>query len=183
MSVSSGRGSSRGAAGGGRSSAKSSNRSAKASGTPARKRSSAQPSASGRSSSSPRTTGRQSASQRKAGRQTAAGQKGGSTTSSASQNGSAADHAAWGAIARIGVPAVTGVAGIAGGVLLGRKALHRDRTLLGIPVPDKVDLAGVTRQIGEAGKQFARLAGEIRTVTAEVRNVREKAEQIGKALG
>jgi hypothetical protein len=81
------------------------------------------------------------------------------------------------------VPAVTGAAGIAGGVLLGRTALHRDRKLLGISVPDKVDLAGVTRQIGEAGKQFGRLAGEIRNIAAEVRNVREKAEQIGKALG
>jgi hypothetical protein len=77
------------------------------------------------------------------------------------------------------VPAETS----AGGVLLGRTALHRDRKLLGIPVLDTVALAGVTHQIGEAVKQFGRPAGEIRNVATEVRNVREKAEQIGKALG
>jgi len=104
-------------------------------------------------------------------------------TPSASQNGSAANHAGRGAIARIGMPAVTGAVGIAGGVLLGRTALHRDRKVRRIPVPAKVDLAGVTHQIGEAGKQFGRLAGEIRNVAAEVRTVHEKAEQIGKALG
>jgi hypothetical protein len=81
------------------------------------------------------------------------------------------------------VPAVTGAVGIAGGVLLGRIAHHRDRKVLGIPVPAKVDLTGVTQQIGEAGKQFGRLAGEIRNIATEVRNVREKAEEIGKALG
>jgi hypothetical protein len=81
------------------------------------------------------------------------------------------------------VPAVAGAVGIAGGVLLGRTAVARNRKVLGIPVPAKVDLAGVTQQIGEAGKQFGRLAGEIRNVATEVRTVREKAEQIGKALG
>ena len=84
---------------------------------------------------------------------------------------------------RIGVPAVTGAVGIAGGVLLGRTALRRNRKVLGMALPAKVDLGGVSQQIGEAGKQFGRLAGEIRNVATEVRGVREKAEQIGKALG
>jgi hypothetical protein len=85
------------------------------------------------------------------------------------------------------VPAVTGAVGvaggIAGGILLGRAALQRNRKVLGIPVPAKVDLAGITNQIGEAGRQVGKLAGEIRNVAGEVRSLREKAEQIGKALG
>jgi hypothetical protein len=55
--------------------------------------------------------------------------------------------------------------------------------VLGIPVPEKVDLSGVTHQIGEAGKQFGKLAAEVRTVAGEVKSVREKAEQIGRVLG
>jgi hypothetical protein len=76
----------------------------------------------------------------------------------------------------IAVPAVTATIGVAGGVLLGRTALQRNKKVLGIPVPrTKIDLAGVTQQIGEAGKQFGKLAGEVRTA-------REKAEQIGRVL-
>jgi hypothetical protein len=73
---------------------------------------------------------------------------------------------------------LTGALGVAGGVLLGRKALQRDRKVLGVPVPSKVDIdtSGLTHTIAEAGRQFGKLAGEVRTV-------REKAEQIGKVLG
>jgi hypothetical protein len=42
-------------------------------------------------------------------------------------------------------------------------------------MPTKVDLSGVGQQLGEAGKQFGKLAGE-------VRSVREKAEQIARVL-
>lgn len=86
-------------------------------------------------------------------------------------------------IARIAVPAVSGAVGIAGGILLGRNALQRNRKVLGIPVPSKVDLSGVSQHIGEASRQFGKLAGEVRTAAGEVRSVREKAEQIGKVLG
>jgi hypothetical protein len=86
-------------------------------------------------------------------------------------------------VTRIGLPAVSGAIGIAGGILLGRTALQRNRKVLGIPVPEKVDLSGVTHQIGEAGKQFGKLAAEVRTVAGEVKSVREKAEQIGRVLG
>jgi hypothetical protein len=75
---------------------------------------------------------------------------------------------------------VTGAIGIAGGVLLGRTALQRHKKVLGVPMPAKVDLAGVTHQIGEAGKQFGKLADEVRKGTAEVKNAREKAEQIAR---
>ena len=64
--------------------------------------------------------------------------------------------------------------GAVGGVLLTRKS-KAPRKVLGIPVPEKVDLGGVADQIGAAGKQFGQLAGEVRAV-------RQKAEQIGKLL-
>jgi hypothetical protein len=86
-------------------------------------------------------------------------------------------------VAKIGVPAVTGAIGIAGGVLLGRTALQRNKKVLGIPVPKKtIDLNGVTQEIGKAGKQFGKLAEEVRKGTAEVRNAREKAEQIARVF-
>jgi hypothetical protein len=71
--------------------------------------------------------------------------------------------------------AIGATVGIAGGVLLGRTALARERKVLGVPMPKKIDLAGVGQQLGEAGRQFGKLASEVRTV-------REKAEQIGKVL-
>jgi len=70
---------------------------------------------------------------------------------------------------------VSATVGAVGGVLLGRTALQRRGKVLGMSLPTKVDLSGVSHQIGEAGRQFGRLA-------TEVRSVREKAEQIGKLL-
>ncbi|HET9720061.1 MAG TPA: hypothetical protein VFP55_08300 [Solirubrobacteraceae bacterium] len=66
--------------------------------------------------------------------------------------------------------------GAVGGALLTRKAKPH-RKVLGIPVPDKVDvnLGGVADQIGAAGRQFGELAGELKAV-------RQKAEQIGRLL-
>ncbi|MGH2913751.1 MAG: hypothetical protein ACRDMX_02065 [Solirubrobacteraceae bacterium] len=74
--------------------------------------------------------------------------------------------------------AAAGVAaGIAGGVVLARTALQRDRHVLGIRVPSpKPDLSEMSRQIGEAGRQFAKLAGEVRAA-------REKAEKVSRAIG
>jgi hypothetical protein len=63
-----------------------------------------------------------------------------------------------------------------GGIVLGRTALQRKSKALGVPVPQgKVEFRGLTHQIGEAGRQFAKLAQEVRTV-------REKAEQVGRVL-
>jgi hypothetical protein len=69
---------------------------------------------------------------------------------------------------------------VAGGVLLGRTALQRRRKILGITVPSrpgiaKDDLTRFTRTIGEAGRQFGKLAGEVRAA-------REKAEKISQAI-
>jgi hypothetical protein len=81
------------------------------------------------------------------------------------------------AVSNVGIPVVTAALGIAGGVLLGRTALKRNRKVMGIPIPNtKIDLAGISKQVGEAGRQFGNLA-------REVRMVREKAEKLGKAIG
>jgi hypothetical protein len=62
-------------------------------------------------------------------------------------------------------------------VLLGRTALQKNKKFLGIPVPGvKIDLADVSKQIGEASRQFGKLAHEVKVA-------REKAEKIGRAVG
>lgn len=93
-------------------------------------------------------------------------------TNSTSQTSSGRDS-----ITRVVVPAVTGAVGIAGGILFDRVRLQRNRKFLGIPVPGvKVDMAGVGKQLGEAGRQFGRLAHEVQLA-------REKAEKISRAIG
>jgi hypothetical protein len=78
------------------------------------------------------------------------------------------------------MPVVTAVAGAAagvlGGVVLGRKSKPR-RKLLGVSIPGTGGggIDGLAGQVGEAAKQFGRLAGE-------VRQTRERAEKVGKAL-
>jgi hypothetical protein len=99
-----------------------------------------------------------------------------STASQAAENGSGSNFSARQAITNVAIPAVTGAIGVAGGVLLGRTALQRNRKVLGIPIPGtKIDMAGVSKQIGEAGRQFGRLASEVQAA-------REKAEKISKAI-
>lgn len=90
--------------------------------------------------------------------------------SSAQQN-----HTGREVLTNAGIGALGAALGVAGGVLLGRTAAQRDRKVLGVPVPEKIDLGGIGQQIGDAGKQFGKLASEVRTV-------REKAEQIAKIL-
>lgn len=81
-------------------------------------------------------------------------------------------------------PAVTGAVGVAGGVLLGRTALKQHKKVLGIPIKTtKMDLSAVTEEISKAGKQFGKLASEVRDFSGEVKSVKEKAEQIGKIFG
>jgi len=82
-----------------------------------------------------------------------------------------------GAIARVLVPALTGAAGVAGGILLGRNATPRRRTLFGVPVPEvRIDLRNVSGSIAEAGRQLGRLASEVHAA-------REKVEKLGRAIG
>ena len=94
---------------------------------------------------------------------------------SAGNNGGT-DKSAAQMITQVAIPAVTGALGVAGGVLLGRTTLKKNRKVLGIPIPGvKVDMADMSKQIGEASKQFSRLANEVKTA-------RERAEKIGKAI-
>jgi hypothetical protein len=72
----------------------------------------------------------------------------------------------------LAVPVGTAAAGILGGVVLGRHGLKRRRKVLGIPIPHT---NGLSKQIGEAGKQLGKLASEVRAT-------REKAEEVGKAI-
>jgi len=73
--------------------------------------------------------------------------------------------------------AVSAAAGIVGGIVLGRYGIKRPRKkVLGIPMPgSRNGLDNLAKQVGEAGKQFGKLATEVRTT-------REKAGEIGKAL-
>jgi hypothetical protein len=77
------------------------------------------------------------------------------------------------------LPLTTAAAGVAGGIVLARTKLQHRRKILGVPLPGttkKVDLADLSKQVGEAGRQFGNLAGEVRAA-------REKAEQISRAIG
>jgi hypothetical protein len=93
-------------------------------------------------------------------------------------------EAALGAVKSVGVPvataAVGAMAGVAGGVILGSK---RPRKVLGITVPgSKNGLASVAKEVNGAGKQFGKLASEVGAVGREIREARERAKEIGKAL-
>jgi hypothetical protein len=73
--------------------------------------------------------------------------------------------------------AVGAAAGMVGGIVLERYGIKRPRKkVLGIPMPgSRNGLDNLAKHVGEAGKQFGKLAGEVRTT-------REKAGEIGKAL-
>ena len=74
------------------------------------------------------------------------------------------------------MPVATVALGAVGGVLLERRGLKRRRKVLGIPLPrSRNGLDGLTKEIGEAGKQFGKLAREVSTT-------RKKAEEVGKAI-
>lgn len=91
------------------------------------------------------------------------------------QNSQQRNHAGRNVWTNAGISVLTAAIGVAGGVALGRSTARRERKVLGIPVPEKIDLGGIGQQIGDAGRQFGKLASEVRTV-------REKAEQVGRIL-
>jgi hypothetical protein len=148
-------------------------------------RSTASRSTSSRGSSGRSSSGRSSAKRSSDNGEGKQAKRSQSQDEAASRNGQPSEeNGGRSAIARIGVPAVTGAVGIAGGVLLGRTVVKQQKKVLGIPIrTTKLDLTGVTHQIGEAGKQFGKLAEEVRGVAGEVRTAREKAEQIAKIFG
>ncbi len=77
----------------------------------------------------------------------------------------------------VGLPIVTAAAGLAGGIVIARVRLRRQRKIFGIPWPvAKAGLSDLSQQVSEAGRQFGVLA-------AEVRAALEKAEEINRAVG
>jgi hypothetical protein len=87
------------------------------------------------------------------------------------------------------LPAVAGAIGVAGGVLLGRNA-QPNRKILGVPVPNKVngpkvniDLANISEKVGEASRQFGKLAGEVKTARQRAEQIGKAAQEVGKAIG
>ena len=73
--------------------------------------------------------------------------------------------------------AVGAAAGMVGGIVLERRGIKRPRKkVLGVPMPgSRNGLDGLAKEVGKAGKQFGKLATEVRTT-------REKASEVGKAL-
>ena len=71
----------------------------------------------------------------------------------------------------------TAMAGAAVGMALGQRQAKRPKKVLGISIPGTGGggTDGLAKNVGEASKQLARLADEVRTT-------RKKAEEIGKAL-
>jgi len=142
-----------------------------------RGRSSSNGSGSTKSSSSGSTRAKSSSSRAKnsSGRAKASASKKPQSAAQRTQGSSQRNHAGREVLTNAGISALSAAIGVAGGVLLGRTAAQRDRKVLGVPVPEKIDLGGVGQQIGDAGRQFGKLASEVRTV-------REKAEQIARIL-
>jgi hypothetical protein len=81
-------------------------------------------------------------------------------------------------VAKIGIPVMSSAIGVAGGLLLTGKGLQRRRKSLRTSRPTKVDidLARASARIGKAGRRVGNLAGEMR-------DVRERTEQLARALG
>jgi hypothetical protein len=85
-------------------------------------------------------------------------------------------HAVKAVAAPVATAVVGAAAGVLGGVVLGRTRLNRKKKVLGVTLPGQKDgVEHLAKNVGEAGKQFGKLAGEVRAA-------RQKAEQIGKAL-
>jgi hypothetical protein len=77
----------------------------------------------------------------------------------------------------------TAAAGLVGGVILGTRLAGKPRRVLGVPVPGTGRrLSGLVGQVGKASKQFKNASKQVGELTNEVRAVREKAEEIGRAI-
>jgi hypothetical protein len=73
-------------------------------------------------------------------------------------------------------PVATAMAGAAAALAMAQRKANRRKKVLGVSIPGTGSSAdGLARNVGEAAKQLARLADEVRTG-------RKKAEEIGRAL-
>jgi hypothetical protein len=101
------------------------------------------------------------------------------STNSASSNGvvGALDRARKAVAGNPALPVASAMAGAAAALALRERRANRRKRVLGVPIPGTGSSGAdeLARSIGEAGKQLARLADEVRTG-------RKKAEEIGKAL-
>jgi hypothetical protein len=76
----------------------------------------------------------------------------------------------------VAFPVATAMAGAAAALALAQRKAGRRKKVLGVEIPGTGGgNDGLARNVGEAAKQLARLADEVRTG-------RKKAEEIGKAL-
>jgi hypothetical protein len=110
-------------------------------------------------------------------------------TSRASSNGAGASSSGLGTVTSavgkggkavtktVAFPVASALAGAAAALALAERKSKRRRKVLGVSIPgtSPSGIDGLAKNIGEAGKQLARLADEVRTG-------RQKAEEIGKAL-
>ena len=86
------------------------------------------------------------------------------------------------------MPAVVGAIGVAGGVVLGRTALQRQKKVLGVPMPMgkvrapkiKIDLADVGDQSGKLGTKIGDAGSNLAKLAREIQTTREKAEKLGR---
>ena len=77
----------------------------------------------------------------------------------------------------------TAAAGLVGGAILGTRLAGKRKRVLGVPVPGTGrGLNGLVGQVGKASKQFKNAGKQVGELTNEVRAVREKAEEIGRAI-
>jgi hypothetical protein len=73
-------------------------------------------------------------------------------------------------------PLATAMAGAAAALAMAQRKSSRRKKVLGVSIPGTGSSSdGLARNVGEAAKQLARLADEVRTG-------RKKAEEIGRAL-
>jgi hypothetical protein len=112
--------------------------------------------------------------------QTKAASSGSSSRASSSGNAHGVIGAVGGAgrtvVKSFSFPIASALAGAAAGLALKQRQAKRRKQVLGVSIPGTGGGSdGLARNVGEAAKQLARLADELRTG-------RQKAEEIGRAL-
>ena len=66
-------------------------------------------------------------------------------------------------------------AGLAGGIVVGQRALPK-RKVLGIPVPRRSRVTVLGKQLGKAAGEIGRATGQVGELTTEVRGLRQEVE-------
>ncbi len=66
-------------------------------------------------------------------------------------------------------------AGLAGGIVVGQRALPK-RKVLGIPLPRRSRATVLSKQLGKAAGEIGRATGQVGELTSEVRGLRQEVE-------